>query len=499
MATGAAWLLADQLNFLLPLLVWSLAGDEFNVAEGRRIFGWIVAWTYGGQVAGLAVSTFSPAVLTALEVPLPVLLVADPVICVFLALWLPHALRGSAAARGLARPEDWRRSVRGAGSSCEGVPVWRAFLVASIATFIAGMTAHLTFMAEAGDITGSDAAALQTLLAGVSLGSFLLCWLLQMFAAERIQDRLGIPGVLLVLPIATVVAGVLLAVGSVTGSLVVLVVGISAFRIPRWSIDENARRAALALVPDDRRARVSFIVDLGPVAVGLIVAGPVALLGIATGLGWLPQPPSSPPGPSARRCGCCTAGTRACSTGGCADASRTAGSTSRSQPRPPGHLPGTGASPLRSACSTLTNRYSRQPGSRTSTQIRSKRSCWPLRRHILAVAHREVSEQVGHRPWCQTTSVGRGSSRIDRLSTFTWPWSKSSSIGMPSRLASGSRRVHLASAPVVTRGLWSRPSAQVPRCGDARPWARRRTARSAHRRESTRGRTGNADRAHRRG
>ena len=33
---GLAWLLADQLNFLLPLLIWSLAGDEFNVAEGRK-------------------------------------------------------------------------------------------------------------------------------------------------------------------------------------------------------------------------------------------------------------------------------------------------------------------------------------------------------------------------------------------------------------------------------------------------------------------------------
>ena len=54
------WLLADQLNYLVPLLVWSLAGDEFNVAEGRKIFGWIVAWTYGGQVLGMLIAATSP-------------------------------------------------------------------------------------------------------------------------------------------------------------------------------------------------------------------------------------------------------------------------------------------------------------------------------------------------------------------------------------------------------------------------------------------------------
>jgi hypothetical protein len=80
---------------------------------------------------------------------------------------------------------------------------------------------------------------------------------------------------------------VLLAFGSFAGSLAVLIVGISFWIVPRWSIDENARRSALALVPDERRARVSFVVDLAPIALGLIVSGPLALFGIATGHYWV--------------------------------------------------------------------------------------------------------------------------------------------------------------------------------------------------------------------
>jgi hypothetical protein len=59
-AIGLVWILADQLNFLIPLLIWALAGDEFNVAEGRKVFGWLVTWIYLGQVAGLAIAAGAP-------------------------------------------------------------------------------------------------------------------------------------------------------------------------------------------------------------------------------------------------------------------------------------------------------------------------------------------------------------------------------------------------------------------------------------------------------
>lgn len=286
-AIAVVWLLADQLNFLLPLMIWSLAGDEFNVAEGRKIFGWIVTWTYLGQVLGLATSVFAAPALVAANVPLPALLVIAPVICVFVALWLPRKMRGSAAATGLARPEKLGASLASAWSFISGISVWRAFLASSVLTFVAGMTIFLSFMAGADDLLTDDPADLQMVYGGVSLVSFLACWGIQSLFAEKLQDRIGIPGVLLVLPVATVIAGLVLVAGALTGSLVLVSAGLALWLIPRWSIDENARRAALSLVPDERRTRVSFFVDLGPVALGLIAAGPVAAIGLLTGQLWL--------------------------------------------------------------------------------------------------------------------------------------------------------------------------------------------------------------------
>lgn len=286
-AIGLVWLLADQLNFLVPLLVWSLAGDEFNVAEGRKVFGWLVTWTYVGQIVGLALATASPFALGALDIPLTSLLVVDPIVCILLAILLPRAMRGSGAARGLAKDESLREALASAWDFVTGVPIWRTFLLASVLTFAAGMTGFIVFMVGSADLLDRDAGSIQVFFGAVSLAAFVIAWLVQSTVAERILERLGIPGTLLVLPVATVIAGVLLAMGSALGSLVVLGVAITLWRLPRWSIDENARRAALALVPDERRTRVSFLVDLLPLSLGLIVATPLAIVGVVTGQLWI--------------------------------------------------------------------------------------------------------------------------------------------------------------------------------------------------------------------
>jgi len=287
LCVAVIYLLGDQLNFLVPLLIWSLAGDEFNVAEGRKIFGWIIAWTYGGQILGLVLATTSPALFTSLDVPLAGILILDPLVCIFVGLWLPQKLKGTFAAKGSNTQESFKEAMTGAWDFINGVSVWRTFLTGSLITFVGGMTVFLSFMAGEGDLIGSDAGSLQTFFGAVMLGSLLICLLIQTFFAERLQDRIGIPGVLIILPVMTVLAGVALAVGIAIQSLALLALGLALWFIPRWSVDENARRAALALVPDERRTRVSFIVDLLPISIGLLIAGPVAAVGYLTGYLWV--------------------------------------------------------------------------------------------------------------------------------------------------------------------------------------------------------------------
>lgn len=286
-ATGVVWLLADQINFLLPVLIWSLAADEFNVAEARKIFGWLVAWTYVGQVLGLTVALLGPLILKPLDLPLPVLLGVAPAACVILGVWLPSAMKKSGAAKGTAQRQTYSEAFADARDFVKGVPVWRNMIIASTLTFIAGTTVIMGFAVGVGDNVGADAANMQMIFSGAWLAALVICWLIQTFASERIADRLGISVSLIVLPIATAGAAIVLGLGFALQSIPVLIAAISIWRLPRWSIDENARRSALALVPDDKRARISFLNDLMPVAVGLILAAPIVGVGFLTDQFWI--------------------------------------------------------------------------------------------------------------------------------------------------------------------------------------------------------------------
>jgi hypothetical protein len=235
----------------------------------------------------MLIAATSPPLLDNLGISLTSLLILDPIICIAVGIWLPRRMRGSFAGRGLARVESLKESFASSRDFINGVPIWRSLLVASTVTFVAGMTGLIAFMAGESQVIGDDASQLQVFYGSVMLISFLICWGIQALAAQRLQDRFGIPGMLLVLPIATVISGVMIALGIGFHSLIFLGLGLGLWFIPRWSIDENARRAALALVPDERRTRVSFVLDLLPISVGLIIAGPIAAVGILLGWLWL--------------------------------------------------------------------------------------------------------------------------------------------------------------------------------------------------------------------
>jgi hypothetical protein len=278
--TGMVWLVADQLNFLLPLIVWALVGDLFNAGEGRKVYPWVVSWQYGGQLLGLAIAATAPLLFVPLGIPLPWLLVVGPIGIIALGIWLPRALRGKPISKGHGRDEGLATSFSSAWDFVRGVRVFKAMFATSVLVFIAGMTLEATYISSA-DRFLNDAAALQVLYGGTLVVVFAIAGLLQWKFTTRIVERLDIPGSIMVLPIFAVIASALLVLGLAVGLLPILVVGIILWWIPRWSIDEVARRASLAVVPDEKRARVSFLVDLVPFALGLLVAGGVTAIATA--------------------------------------------------------------------------------------------------------------------------------------------------------------------------------------------------------------------------
>lgn len=283
---AVAWLLADQMNFLVPLVVWALAGDVFTAGEALTLYPRISRWTHVGQFAGLAVATAAALVWSDSGRALMWLLSLAPVACVAAALVAPRLLRDASTGVGHGREEDTGEAWRGTLAFIRELPSFLWLLRLSFAVMLAGTIVEFAFFELSGDRIQS-AGRLQALYAGATLAGFALCWLVQATAASSILRRFGVQKVLLALPLATLLAGAVMVVAGSERSVVLAVAALLVWRLPRWSIDTSARQSAMALLPDERRARSSFAIDLAPIASALVASVvPISLM-LLTGQRWL--------------------------------------------------------------------------------------------------------------------------------------------------------------------------------------------------------------------
>lgn len=281
-----AWVLADQMNFLVPLMIWALAGDVFTAGQGINVFPRMSRWLLGGQVAGLLVAVASPFAFDAIDISLTWLLALPVLACVAVMLILPRALRGAATSAGHGEVETATQALRNTRSLIAELPAFRWLMRVSLLVMAAGAIIEFGFL----DVSGArmaDAGDIQVFYAGVSLVGFCACLLVQAKVTPRILNRQGVAKALRVLPLAAVVGAVVMLLGGLLENVVLAAVALLAWRIPRWSLDASARQSAQATVPDERRARSSLLIDLVPFAGGLIfVALPVGLA-VATDSLWV--------------------------------------------------------------------------------------------------------------------------------------------------------------------------------------------------------------------
>jgi ATP:ADP antiporter, AAA family len=284
-AAGLVWLLADQLIFLLPLVIWSLAGDVFTAGQATTVFPYISRWMYVGQFIGLAIATTSPWWFKSLDLDLTWLLVIPPIACVAVATMLPRALRGSASSAGHGQSMSIVAAARDTTEMVRELPAFSWLLKTSLVVMLAG--ALLEF-ASFDVLTErfSSAGDLQSVYAGASLVIFVASWLVQRYVTPNVLNRRGVGIALVVLPVATAAGAAVLLIGGVLTNVVVALFGLFLWRVVRRSLDASARQTAMATLPDERRTRASFLIDLMPLSVGYVVFAPLAAIGLGLDVLW---------------------------------------------------------------------------------------------------------------------------------------------------------------------------------------------------------------------
>ena len=287
LAVSLGWIVAALQTYMYPMLLWSLAGDLFNVTESRHVNGWISSWGYVGRLLALAIVALAPVLLGALGLPLTAVLVLAPLLTAGSALWLTHRLRDAGASQGTREPVGVKQALRSGWEFVTEVRMWRWMVTGATISFVAATAVSLGVSAASAAILGDNPAGLQMLLAGTQLIATVTSLVVQRWLSKPLIARIGIRGGLMVQPVAIVIAGLALALSCYWHSIALLAFAVLAWRVPEWTLDQTSKSAALGYVPDQRRARVSLILVLFSNALAWVLCAVVAAPGVLLGPLWL--------------------------------------------------------------------------------------------------------------------------------------------------------------------------------------------------------------------
>lgn len=267
------YLLTDQQWLIFPLIFWALVNDIYPPAQGRRLLPVIGSFAFLGTIAGLGVVQLD----TSLHFGTVNLLLFNAVI--FMVAWFLvfFYLRKEKMRQTLQPRITFSDAISGGWSFIRSVPTFRALSISMIA---AGVTVTILLYDALADASLTFGANFQSFYALYSLAIAVTSVLVQFFSGKIIQ-KLGIRDSFAILP------GMML-LGSVISFFVPGVWGSApsqgAVRVALETVDQSNRKAYQALVPDEKRGRVSIFIDSYLPSFGTIIGSLIAFGVISWGI-----------------------------------------------------------------------------------------------------------------------------------------------------------------------------------------------------------------------
>jgi MFS family permease len=165
------------------------------------------------------------------------------------------------------------------------VPLFRYLALVTLALIVCETFLEFHFLSVT-EQTFNTPASYQTFYALYRLGLTVASITVQAFLTSRIIARVGLKSAFLILP-AMALAGALTMLAAAT-SVISAVAGVVMQKLPQFTVDESARKSFQALVPEERRGRVSVFIDSylysAASIAGSLLTGAVIFVGLRLGL-----------------------------------------------------------------------------------------------------------------------------------------------------------------------------------------------------------------------
>jgi ATP:ADP antiporter, AAA family len=270
---AALYLLAEQQWLLFPLFFWVLANDSVSVQQGKRMFPLMASWGLIGNLLGLLLAASAPALLPRLGFDPSHLLLLNAALYL-LAWFVPARLTPREPSRRGGEP--FREALLGGLEFVREVPAFRYLTWSLLALMLIDTIVEFHFLAVT-DAVFVDQGAYQVFYGGYRIVTLLLAFLVQAFVAQRILARVSLPKVLSTQPfVALGSMAFVIALPGLAGA----VGAMFSLRLVAETFFDSAKKSLQGLVPEERRGRVSLMLESVVISVGTM--GGALLIGAVT-------------------------------------------------------------------------------------------------------------------------------------------------------------------------------------------------------------------------
>jgi hypothetical protein len=282
---GLLYLVAQQQWLVFPMVFWVLANDVLDMSQAKRLFPLMASLGFVGRLAGIGLALLWPGMTAQLGLPAQSVLLFCVVVYLAALLVAFTGLRRTRVRYTAYRTESVRETLAEGWDFVREVPLFRFLALVTLALIVCETFLEFHFLAVT-ERTFSTAASYQMFYSLYRLGLTVASIVVQAFLTSRIIGRVGLKNAFLILPIAAL-AGATWMLAAAT-SIVSAVGGVVLQKLPQFTIDESARKSFQALVPEERRGRVSVFVDSYLYSAasigGSLITGAIVFAGLRLGL-----------------------------------------------------------------------------------------------------------------------------------------------------------------------------------------------------------------------
>ncbi len=260
------YFLTDQQWLFFPVIFWVLANDIFDLAQAKRLFPLISSFGFAGKLLGIGFAIISPQLLASIGAANAEVLLFN--VCLYL---IAYVIMQVAFQSVKIRPvtggngESVQAALSEGWGFVKDVLSFRYLVVGLLALAVCDTIIEFRFLLITDNAAGAN---FQVFYGIYKLVTTLLAIVLQSLATSRLIERLNLKNSFFVMPLTAILSMVTLLVSS---SAVSAVFAYAILKLIDGTLNESARKAFQALVPEERRGRVSMFMDSYLLAAGTII------------------------------------------------------------------------------------------------------------------------------------------------------------------------------------------------------------------------------------